>query len=235
MQTLLRDPERTDLVFVIIRSLSGDSFERLFRRTLADATGARILAERRCLLDALSNRERLRALPQGTLGREYARFMDCAELSADGLVEASMAEDPRRDYFLDERAERLSHRLRDMHDLWHVTAGYDRDLLGEDALLAFTYAQTRNRGVAFVSLMGCLNLSRSGHRHAWRTVVQAWRRGRRARLLSAVDWEALLERPLPEVRRDLGLAEPPRYRAVWQHDPTSKDRKVAGLERTNAS
>ena len=138
IRALLAKPDDTSQVFRIIRAASGHSFERLFRRVKQDPSGARILAEQRGLLDALSDRERLRGLADGSLGREYARFMDAEQISADGLAEASLPDQPQDPSPLGPEAEVLGERLRDMHDLWHVTTGYGRDLLGEAALLAFS-------------------------------------------------------------------------------------------------
>ena len=215
MRTLINDPEDTSQVFRVIRALSGRSFERLFARAMADPVGRRILDERRSLLPVLSDRERLRSLPEGTLGREYARFMDAERITADGLEEASAFD---KVDFYDDRARCLSDRLRDMHDLWHVVSGYGRDLLGEEALLAFTYAQIRNRGVGFIVLVGCLKISSEGHREVFGVTRQAYRRGRRAAFLAAADWEALLELPLQDVRRQLRIDEPPRYEPLWMED-----------------
>ncbi len=211
MRRLVQDPERTDQVFVIIRALSGNSLEGAFRRVLADPVGRATLDEGRSLLDTLDDLPRLRALPSGTLGRAYARFMDEQGLTARGLVEASEqgADDIE---FLDPRARRLGERMRDMHDLWHVSSGYGRDLLGEGALLAFTYAQTRNRGVGFIALLGAFELWRHGVPKAVSTIWHAFQRGRRAAYMPAVDWEAMLEKPLDEVRQRLRLGEPPNYR-----------------------
>lgn len=221
LRDLFRDPERTDLVFVIIRALSGNSLERTFRKVMADPVGRATLAPERSLLETLSDLPRLRALPEGTLGQAYAQFMDEEGLTAKGLVEAS-ADRPDDDViFLDPRAERLGERLRDMHDLWHVATGYHRDLLGEDALLAFTYAQTRNRGIGFIVLMATLELLRNGMRGGVSTVWEAYQRGRHAAFLPAADWETLLAQPLDDVRRKLTLGEPPRY------EPVINDQRVA--------
>lgn len=218
LRQLFQSPERTELVFVIIRALSGNSLERTYHRVMASPEGRATLAENRSLLDVLSDLERLRALPDGTLGREYARFMDEQGLTARDLVEAS-SDDPDEDtVYLDPRAQRLGERLRDMHDLWHVCAGYNRDLLGEDALLAFTYAQTRNRGVGFIALMATAELARNGLRSAIPVVWRAFQRGRRAAFLPAVDWEGLLDQPLAEVRRLLLLGDPPRYEPLFAGD-----------------
>src|SRR4051812_17525677 len=89
MRALIDDPDDTAQVFRVIRALSGNSFERLFQRVLADEVGSRILGERRDILAVLQQRDRLRGLPDGTLGREYARFLDDERISAEGLVAAS--------------------------------------------------------------------------------------------------------------------------------------------------
>jgi ubiquinone biosynthesis protein COQ4 len=214
MRTLLANPDETALVFRIIRALSGGSFERLFQRVLADPMGARVLNERRNLLPLLQDRDGLRSLPAGTLGREYARFLDNEGISAEGLVEASEGEEDDS-VFLDDRARVLSMRLRDMHDLWHVVTGYQRDLFGEGALLAFSYAQTRNPGIAFIVVMAAIRRWREGHSDAVRLSWDAWRRGRSAKSFVAADWEGMLSLPLAEVRVLLNVEDPVEYRPMF--------------------
>lgn len=214
MRTLLANPDDTAQVFHIVRALSGDSFERLYQRTLADPSGARVLGEQRDILPILKDRERLRSLPDGTLGREYARFLDEEGLSADGLVEAS-EEDADDLHFVDPRARVLSRRLRDTHDLWHVAAGYQRDLFGEAALLAFTFAQGRNPGIGFIVMVAMLKHWQEGHPEALKLTWKAFRRGLRAETFICADWEALLSMPLADVRRRLKVEDVPEYRPAF--------------------
>lgn len=210
IRALIADPDDTDQVFRIVRALSGRGFERLFRRVIADPDGRRTLeGDRPALCDVLADLDRLEAMPPGTLGHAYARFMRSEQLSAQGLVTASAAVGDT--VFHDRRAEALSCRLRDMHDLWHVVSGYGRDLVGEGALLAFTYAQTRTRGIGFIALVGALRFWRLGKRDAAWALWHGYRRGRHAALLPAVHWEALLALPLAEVRRRLHVDDPPAY------------------------
>jgi ubiquinone biosynthesis protein COQ4 len=170
--------------------------------------GARILEERRSLLNTLSNREALLALPEGSLGRVYADFVAREQLSADGLVEASVEGGRRLD--IGEQRRLFGDRLRDMHDLWHVVTGYNRDLVGEASLLAFSYAQTRNRGVGFIVAVAWLRAGRAGA--GFRRLIEAgYRRGRDSAWLPGADWEALLARPLSEVRQELRVGTPPVY------------------------
>lgn len=213
IRALMRDPDDTAKVFDVIDALSGRSLERTFARFRSSAVGARLLDERPSLLAVLEDRERLRALPPGTLGRVYADFVAREQITADGLVGASEAV-RQRDLDVPEELFWFGDRLRDMHDLWHVVTGYNRDLVGEAALLAFTYAQTRNRGIGFIVLVAYLRANQKEIAWARPMIRAAYRRGKAAAWLPGQDWEALLKQPLAEVRRELCVGEPPQYEQV---------------------
>lgn len=204
LKALLKNPEETEHVFTIVRALSGKTLLRGYNRFTATATGRAILDERRDLVAVLSDRDYLRSLPQGSLGQRYLAFVEREDLTADGLVEASRREQPP----LNPNFARYAARLRDMHDLWHVTCGYGRDVAGEVCLLAFTMAQTRNPGLALIVLAGTLRIARSAGVSIVPAVAAAFRSGRRAAWLPAADWERLLAVPLEEVRAELNVHEP---------------------------
>lgn len=208
IRVLIQNPDDTGQVFRIIDALSGNSGERMFQRFRKDPTGARILAERRSLLARLSDRASLEALPPGTLGRTYADFVSREQITADGLVAASM-EGERVDRGFERQL--FGERLRDSHDLWHVVTGYGRDLVGEAALLSFSFAQTLNPGVGFIVAVAWL---KAGHGEARRLIVDAFRASRRAAWLPAYDWETALSLPLEEVRRQLHIVPAPPYEAL---------------------
>jgi ubiquinone biosynthesis protein COQ4 len=132
---LYANPDDTAAVFEIIEALRGRSDERAYRRFLRSANGPQIMLERPALLERLSQREALRALPEGSLGRSYAAFMDAESIDPDGLVDASVGRESWQN--ADEGLLYFATRRRDMHDLHHVVTGYGRDLRGEAALLAF--------------------------------------------------------------------------------------------------
>jgi ubiquinone biosynthesis protein COQ4 len=208
LRALLRNPEETEHVFTIVRALSGKSLLRGYNRFSATPTGRVVLDERRELLAPLRDRDYLRSLPEGSLGRHYLAFVEQEDLTADGLVEASQ----REDLPLNPNFARYAERLRDMHDLWHVTCGYGRDVSGEVCLLAFTMAQTRSPGLALIVLAGTLRIARvPGGRGIVSAVAAAFRAGRRAAWLPAADWEQLLACRLEEVRKQLNVSEPTIY------------------------
>jgi len=211
LKSLLANPEETEHVFTIVRALSGKTLLKGYNRFTATPMGRRILEEDRDLIAVLQDREHLRTLPEGSLGRHYLEFVERENLTADGLVAASEREDGPMNPSL----ARYATRLRDMHDLWHITCGYGRDVSGEACLLAFTVAQTRNPGLALIVIAGTLKIARgSGDKRIFRAVWNAFLIGRRAAWLPAADWERLLARPLEAVRAELGVSEPVVYAAM---------------------
>ena len=213
MRTLIADKEDTTQVFKIINALEGNADDRIYRRFIATQTGQSVVAEERDLIALLSDRERLSRLPEGTLGRAYHDFMAEENLTADGLVAASETVKDRNERDKNERI--FGDRMRDSHDLWHVTTGYGRDGLGELAQLAFYYAQTRNRGIGFIVLMGARSASKDAPKVGiWKAVREGYRLGKRAAWFPAVDWESLLDQQVSEVRKQLGMGVPAIYRSI---------------------
>ncbi len=219
LKTLMANPERTEQVFIILKALSGNSVYRSFLRFCGTPMGRRVLNEERDLVDALRDRDALRAMPAGSFGRAYLEFVETQNLSADGLVDASEV----GLNFQDEDFKRYASRTRDMHDLWHVLTGYGRDTLGEDCLLAFSYAQLRNPGVALICLIGAIKISRERGESVFGANWRAFQAGRKAAWLPGQDWEALLTRPIEEVREQLRIESPDAYRELkdrWE-DPVA--------------
>jgi len=207
LRQLIDDPKRTDQVFEIIDALSGNSWERGFQRFCAHPDGRRLLGTRPDLLAALSDRQALARLPEGSFGRAYVEFMESGRLTADGLVEAENMVQQRHPQTgpIDPDREYVGDRLRDMHDLWHVLTGYGMDEAGEAANLAFSLAQVRNPGIALI-VLAAIVIGPKDVRLSWpRYLYRAWRRGRRAVLLSVVPYEELLPLPLEDVRRRLHI------------------------------
>ncbi len=217
-RNLVRDPESTDQAFRLLRSLDRREMPRLYARFAASAEGRQLLAERPSLLEALSDREALEAMPADSLGRAYLDFCDREGITADGLVEASAADDR---HFDNEGHRYIVDRLRDSHDLWHVVTGCRTDLFGEIAVLAFSAAQTRGLGVGALALVGyghSFRIPGDLSRPARRMARECFARGRRAQWLPAVHWEKLLSRPLDEVRARLGIEPVPAYETCYKRD-----------------
>lgn len=214
MGRLLADREDTTQVFEIMRSLTGGSIPRGYRRLLGTLEGGRIAYEREELVEILGDRAYLEGLPPDSVGHAYWRFTEEQSISAKGLVDASRAA-------ADDGIELIhpyswyGRRLRDIHDIWHVLTGYGRDPLGEVCVVAFSFAQTRSWGFAFIAIVGGFKVAREWRGQpvlsaAWR----AYRDGRRATWLPGEDYRRLLKEPLNAARRRLNIAAPRTYLSV---------------------
>ncbi|NND28218.1 MAG: hypothetical protein HKN97_06500, partial [Myxococcales bacterium] len=71
LRELFANPDDTQQVFEIIDAMQGPALVRMRRRLQQSEQGRRLLAEQPNLIPLLSDREQLRALPDGSLGREY--------------------------------------------------------------------------------------------------------------------------------------------------------------------
>ena len=214
LRELTDNPEDTPRVFEIVRALGRPALKRGLRRFRTTAVGQRVLRDRVDLIDTLRDRESLAALPVGTLGRTYHDFIYGESLSADGLVAASMEQGVQAYDFKDPDLKRFGERMRDQHDLWHTVTQYGRDPFGELCLLAFSYAQMKNRGIGLIVVVGAFRAVRELGPQALKAVRHAYRAGRHASWLPGEDWAANLRLPVHEVRRQLAIKPPAEYREV---------------------
>ena len=212
LRRLLSDKEDTGQVFEIMAALNGTSTQYGYRRLLTTVQGGRIAYERLELAEKLMDDAWLDSFAPGTVGAAYRDFIRSENLSAEGLAEIS-----RRNRVKTE--DRHPHawfgrRTRDSHDLWHILSGYHRDALGEACLVAFSYAQTRSLGWAFIAIGAALK-SRSGPKHPYvKAIWQGYRRGRAAKWLPGEDYPLLMAEPLEAARRRLNITPATIYNAI---------------------
>jgi ubiquinone biosynthesis protein COQ4 len=226
VRSLMRNGEDTHQVFLLIDALRGRTTLRQFARFRQTETGRTVLAERRRLLDRLSDRASLGALPAGTLGRYYYEFIASENLSAEGLVEASQVS--MRALPVGDDMTLFRERSREMHDLLHVVTGYGRDPLGEACLVAFSYAQTGLKGFALIAFYAARKIARRlPGQPVRRAVFEGYRHGRSAVWLWGADWEALLTEPVESIRARFAVKPAKYYPQVLAAMPRAGDKAEA--------
>lgn len=191
LATLSKDSGRLDQVLVLTQAVNARSIARGVERFSATEEGQRFLAERPRIDRAHVDFDALRRLPEGTLGREYTRFLDDNGITPDAFEALPDVGD--------ERAAYLMLRMRQSHDLWHVITGYRPDVHGEILLQAFTYAQLRAPGSLVLVIFGTLRWL--GLRPSQlRELYQAYTRGKATHFLPTVRWEELWTTPVSDLR-----------------------------------
>lgn len=216
LKNLLKDPQDTRQVALLTTALRGKSGIIQYNRFKNSPIGAQILTERRQLADTLDNHAYLATLPDNSFGRRYLAFMAEENLSAKGLKEVtSDATDVLKN--ASEEVMVFADRTRDLHDLYHVLAGYGRDEFGEICVLAFSYPQQRLRSFAVIAFFGALNFANLLSRHkigaqgVFAAVIQAYKHGKQATWLPGQDIEALLQEDIDTIRQRLNITPPSKY------------------------
>ena len=203
LRSLNAEPEETSRVFQVFDAVGGNGGEHLFQRFIAQEAGQDLLRRAPDLIALLSDRKALAAMSDASFGRAYLEFAEANGFAADGLVEQNrnaeretqIEDDPYRAWFWD--------RYTLAHDLWHVLTGCDTSVDGEAVLLAFSQGHTPQRG--FAAVLAMIAITANIDFGFQRSLIRAWRSGRRVDDLLVAPWERLLERPLDEVRRELGI------------------------------
>lgn len=196
---LVRDTGRLDLVFALADSLTRQPSPAL-QSMLARPAVAEFL---RSPIEPLSvDLPALRRLPEGSLGRAFAAFLDARGLQPEGLYHSSSSAAALTD------ADRFKLHMERTHDLWHTVLGFETDVAGELGLQAFTMAQLGSLlGHVIVSgglLNGVLFHPEDSDRRM-EAITRGWRLGHSTRPLFGADWAAMMTWPLERVREHFGV------------------------------
>lgn len=217
-RNLVANKEDTSQVFHIVKSLDGNNLERDFKRFMSLPEGRERLVERRDLVPILDDRERWKALPQGTVGRAYVDFMEREGFTAQGLVDEYVRFGETLDEVYGPDITWYGYRRRDVHDMMHILSGYGRDALGEACVLNFTHSQHGGLGIYFIAHMASFEVSKHAPKGApvFRAVREAKALGAAAENIISQDIVSLMAEPLEEARKRLNIQPPVTYHKVHE-------------------
>lgn len=112
-------------------------------------------------------------------------------------------------------------RLRSLqtHDYWHVVAGYGTDSPAEAALQAFYLGQSHKPFGAVLIAAGLMHAAL--FRPEWITpmmegMAEGYERGKAAKPIFGIKWEQHWDRPLAELREELGI-KPGKHTNAWTY------------------
>ncbi|KAF8537991.1 ubiquinone biosynthesis protein COQ4, mitochondrial [Trichophaea hybrida] len=199
------NPRRADMIAICGETTAVPYFiYRLRDAMLSDPTGRRILKDRPRITSTSLNLERLRKLPENTVGREYIGWLDREGVSPDTRTSVRYIDDPECAYVMQ--------RYRECHDFYHALTGLPVVREGEVALKAFEFANTLIP-MTGLSMFAALTLKRDERRRIWETYFPwAVRNGLQAKDVINIYWEEELETDVNELRRRIGIEKPPDLR-----------------------
>ena len=148
------------------------------------------------------NLEELRGMPEGSLGRCYAAFLD-----AQGIQPLTITGQLKERY----RDNPFPIRFTTTHDLHHLLTGFDAGIAGEAGVAAFNVGQgSANFSWKLLRVARWIYavLSPSNARAVWHNLRLGRRLGTEAELVIAYRLEDDFRRPLEEVRERLRIPDP---------------------------
>ena len=173
---------------------------------LSNPTGRRILRNRPRITSQTLSLDYLRSLPENTVGRTYATWLDREGVSPDTRNSVQ--------YIDDEECAYVMQRYRECHDFYHAITGLPTMVEGELALKAFEFLNTLIP-MTGLSLFAIMRL-KPAERERFFKLHLPWaiRSGLMSDDLINVYWEEQLERDVHELRAELRIETPPDLREI---------------------
>lgn len=200
----LVNPHRADLVALVGDLTAGPVLHRLRSRIASTEEGRAMLESlhpTRFPENGSESLPALRELPDGTLGREYARFMDDRSFTPESRPGVRFIDDPVDAWVMQ--------RYRDVHDLWHVLTGMPTTVMGELAQKWFEATQTGLPVAVLSAAVGPVRLPAKQKRILLTELVPwAVACGRGATDLLAIRYEDRLCEDVEQLRREWGITVP---------------------------
>jgi len=212
-RAVLDTPDDIALGARVFFAVGGHDDGPTYRRLLKTSKGASLAKNRTDYPALFFDYDRLRALPEGTLGHEYVRLLDERGIHPVEIITATESAYEGIDFSPDHKY--IRDRLRDIHDVLHALTGYGVDMHGEGGVAAFTFAQTGNKGWAALLVLNLLIGLSTGRIDGPVVMFKGYLRGRRTRyILAENDWDRLFQLPIEQARAELGIPPLEAYRPM---------------------
>ncbi|KAL0953293.1 hypothetical protein HGRIS_004542 [Hohenbuehelia grisea] len=201
----IADPRRGDMVAALAETTAGPSLPRLRDIMLESAEGRQILKDRPRVNSATVDMDQLAKYPQGSFGLAYVTWLERCGVTPDTREPVHYIDDPELAFVMQ--------RYRECHDFYHCICNLPVNVESELALKFFEFANLGLPMTAFAAAFGHLRLSsQKRHRLFAEFVPWALKCGGSARSLITVYWERRWEQNVDEMKKELGIWDPPEAR-----------------------
>lgn len=227
------------MVAALGETTAGSSLFRLRDVMLSEPEGRRILRDRPRVNSQTVNMAWLATLPENSFGRTYLRWLERCGVTPDtrepvchSCVLPRVDKQTNHDqvhYIADPELAYVMQRYRECHDFYHAVCGLPVSVTYELALKFFEFANLGLPVAAISALGGPLRLNAKQQKRLWGEYVPwALRCGSSSKSLIGVYWEEKWEMDIGELKRELGIWDPPP--AIWPKKPLTE----AALARARA-
>ncbi|KAK4023198.1 ubiquinone biosynthesis protein COQ4 homolog, mitochondrial [Daphnia magna] len=198
----LTDPARGDMIAVNGESSGHFALMGMHKKMLENEEGQEILKDRPRINSSSIDLEKLKCYPDGTLGREYTKFLEVNNVSPDTRLPVRFVDDADLAYVMQ--------RYRETHDLVHTILGCPTNMLGEVAVKWVEALQTGLPMCIGGAVFGPVRL-KPKNRSTYLNEYLPWaiRVGSNSTFLMNVYYERRWEQDIAELRDELKIETPP--------------------------
>ncbi|KAH7720157.1 Protein COQ-4 [Aphelenchoides avenae] len=197
--TAILDPARGDMVAMMGETTATAPLLRyIYNRMARDVSGRELLRTKPRINNTTINRDWLRTLPAGTVGREYATFLDQLKTSPDARPPVRYIDDLELLYVMQ--------RYRETHDFHHVLLEMKPNMLGEVTVKYFEAIQLGLPMCITAAIFGGVRL---GPKHRQQLLERnlPWvvEQALKSRLLLTLDWENRFEQTIRDLQAECSI------------------------------
>lgn len=199
----LYNPERADMVATLGETTGFLALKNMHKKMQADPIGQQILQECPRVNSSTIDMNKLRQLPDGSFGREYARNMDTNEITADSRDEVKFVDDKDLAYVMQ--------RYREVHDFVHTLAGLSISVSHEIAVKWYEMIQTGLPMCALSSVVAPIRLT-ARERRELRKYYIPWAVycGYQSNFFMNFYFEKHFEEPIDDLRQRMNFVPAPK-------------------------
>ncbi|XP_014787763.1 ubiquinone biosynthesis protein COQ4 homolog, mitochondrial isoform X1 [Octopus bimaculoides] len=199
----LYNPKRDDMISTFGETTGHYALKKIKSKMLQDPEGCLVLKEKPIINTENIDYEYLNNLPDGTLGKEYWRFLNYNGFDPDGRRPVHFVDDPDLVYIM--------LRYRQTHDLIHALLGMPPHMLGEVVVKWIEALQTGLPMCITAAVFGPLRLGPKHSQLYWSEFMPwAIRCGRNSKFLLSVYFEKYWEENVVDLRQKLNIEPPPK-------------------------
>ncbi|XP_054258568.1 ubiquinone biosynthesis protein COQ4 homolog, mitochondrial isoform X2 [Macrosteles quadrilineatus] len=183
----------------ILGEVSGERALRHMHKTLLDSEeGSMILRETPRISSKTIDLQKLKSLPEGTVGKVYHNFLEQNKVSPDSRLPVQFVDDVELAYVMQ--------RYRETHDLNHAVLGMPTNMLGEVTVKWVEAFHTQLPMCFGGALFGAMRF-RSKQRQKYITRYLPWaiQTGLNSKPLLCVYFEKRWEQPISELHKELNI------------------------------
>ena len=211
------------MVAALGETTAGSSLSRMRDIMLKDPEGRKILKDHPRVNSTTVDMDQLARYPEGTFGRAYTTWLERCGVTPDTrepvislatfFVVAHNVSMKQVHYIDDPELAYVMQRYRECHDFYHCICDLPVNVESELALKYFEFANLGLPMAAISAIFGPLRLTaRKRERLFSEFVPWALKCGGSAKSLITVYWEQRWDQKVDDIKKELGIWEPPKAR-----------------------